>query len=116
MSARARAPEHIGSERRIVKERLVLSALSACVVATFLYAALRIVQFSFFPEPNPATILWSAHAGYFWRALTASYAAGAVGFVAFLLTRTHAERLARILVSGVRLAAWTIFLQALLFP
>ena len=99
-----------------MRQRLVLAALSACVVAVLVYAATRAAQALFTPEPNPATIIWSAHAGYFWRAITSAYAAGAVAFAAFLHARARAEQLATWLVRGVRLAAWAIVLQAMLFP
>jgi hypothetical protein len=99
-----------------VRDRLVLAFLSSCVAAVLVYAGTRSAQFFFVQEPDPATIIWSAHAGYFWRSLVSIYAAGTIGFVAFVAAKTHADRLTTLLVGGVRLAAWAILVQALLFP
>jgi hypothetical protein len=96
--------------------RIALSAMAACVTAVALYALLRGVQFVMFREPNPATVIWSAHAGYFWRALIVSYAGGMGGMLAWMVAGRAPERVARVLGSGVIVAAALILVQGLLLP
>jgi hypothetical protein len=87
-----------------------------CVVAVGAYAALRGLQFVFFPDANPATVVWSAHAGYFWRALSVGYAGGAAAFVAFFLARRNLARVARGLLPALTIAGALIFAQGVLLP
>ena len=96
--------------------RLALSAMAGCVAAVALYALLRGVQLLLFREPNPATVIWSAHAGYFWRALIVSYAGGMASFVAWLAAGRAPERVARALVHALAAAAALILLQGVLLP
>jgi hypothetical protein len=86
------------------------------VVAVDCYAVVRTIQFFVYPDPNPRAVVWSAHAGYFWRAWTVSYAGGIAAFVALLLTRRRLDTLARALVPAVGIAAALLALQAGLFP
>jgi hypothetical protein len=95
---------------------VVLAFIWSCVVAAGLYGALRGIQFVFFPDPNPATIVWSAHAGYFWRAWCVAYAGGAAGFVAYILARRDAARVARALLPALTVAAAVLATQAALLP
>jgi hypothetical protein len=94
----------------------LLAFVWASVVATFLYALLRGVQFVLYPEANPATVVWSAHSGYFWRMLIVGYAAGMTLFVAFALARRAPERAARWLLPALTVAAAAIALQAAFLP
>jgi hypothetical protein len=96
--------------------RLALSAMAACVTAVSLYALLRGVQFLLFREPNPATVIWSAHAGYFWRALIVSYAGGMAAIMAWLAAGRAPERVARVLAHAVVVAGALILLQGVLLP
>ena len=96
--------------------RLALSAMAGCIAAVGLYALLRGVQLVLFSEPNPATVIWSAHAGYFWRALIVSYAGGMAAIVTWLLAERAPERVARALVVGVGVAAALILVQGVLLP
>jgi hypothetical protein len=93
---------------------LPLAAASA--FAIFLYAALRGIQFVFIPEPNPATVIFSEHAGYFWRMLIAAYAGGMIGLLTILPARRDPARVARLLERGLYLGTAAIILQALLAP
>jgi hypothetical protein len=99
-----------------VKSRLVLAGAAAGVVAVALYAVMRTVQFFVAPDPNPATVIWSAHAGYFWRALTVAYASVAIGFVIHQIAPRREEKLAAILVPAVSIAIVLAVAQALFFP
>lgn len=99
-----------------MKRRLVLAGAAACVVAVALYAVMRTVQFVVAPDPNPAAVIWTAHAGYFWRALTVAYASVAIGFVVYQLAPRYEEKLVALLVPLVRIAILLVVAQALFFP
>lgn len=86
------------------------------VVAVAAYALVRAIQYVLLPDPNPAAVVWSAHAGYFWRVLTVSYAGGMASFVALLVARRRVQALADALVTAVSVAASLLALQAALFP
>ena len=94
----------------------VLAFVWGAVVTVGLYGVVRAIQFMAFPDPNPATIVWSAHAGYFWRIWCVAYAGGAVAFVAYVLARRDPERVARALLPAVTVAAVIIAAQGLLLP
>ncbi len=96
--------------------RLGFAFVAACVSAVFFYGALRVVQSKLFPEPNPATVIWSAHAGFYWRCWTVSYAGVLVGFLAYGASRKHPEKVARALVHGLSVAVAAIVLQGVLVP
>jgi hypothetical protein len=96
--------------------RVALAAIAGCVTAVALYALLRGVQLVLFREPNPATVIWSAHAGYFWRALIVSYAGGIVSLLTWLAAGRAPERVAGALVRAVVVAGALIFAQAVFLP
>jgi hypothetical protein len=102
-----------------VKSKLVAGAVSVVwglVVAVGAYAIGRTVQCIVSPDPNPRAIVWSAHSGYFWRALTVCYAGGIVAFVVQLVAGTHLEVLARGLGRAIWIVAALLALQAAFFP
>ncbi len=96
--------------------RVALGALGAGIVAVAVYALLRIAQYFLFPDPNPALVIWSAHAGYFWRAWTAVYVGGCSGFLIFLAATRDAERTARALVRALTVAGVLMLVQGLFVP
>ncbi|MEO7109441.1 MAG: hypothetical protein ABI183_03290 [Polyangiaceae bacterium] len=96
--------------------RLALASSWFLVSATFLYALVRGIQKILFPEANPATIIWSAHAGYFWRIWIVLYASGVVAFLVFRFSRAHSENLAKWLKAGVIVAAIAILIQGIFIP
>jgi hypothetical protein len=96
--------------------RLALSAMAGCVCAVAFYALLRGLQMLLFKEPNPATVIWSAHAGYFWRALIVTYAGGMASILTWLAAGRAPERVARALVPAVVVAGVLILLQGALLP
>jgi len=93
-----------------------VSVCWGCVVATGAYAVVRFIQFFVYPDPNPATLVWSAHAGFFWRCWTCAYAGGLAAFVAFLVTRERLSRSAAALPPAIAVAAALLALQVALFP
>ena len=96
--------------------RLGLGAMATAVVAVALYASVRTAQLVLFGEANPATVIWSAHAGFFWRAWTVLYAGGMAGFLAFLAAKRHPVRVARALLHALALAAALLVAQSLFIP
>jgi len=99
-----------------VRARLALAFQGACVTAVGLYAVLRMAQKALWSEPNPATILWSAHAGYFWRVWTVSYAGVMAGFVAFAAAKRHEAEVCRGLRWALYVAGLLIVFQGLFVP
>jgi hypothetical protein len=87
-----------------------------CVVAVGAYAVVRAIQFFVYPAPNPVTLVWSAHAGFFWRCWTCAYAGGIAAFVAFVAGRGRSERVVRGLPQAVAIAAILLALQTAFFP
>jgi hypothetical protein len=86
------------------------------VAAVGLYGAVRAIQYVIFPEPNPALIVWSAHAGYFWRIWIVSYAGGMAAFVAYVLGRGRERAAARALVPALTVATVVLTVQGMLLP
>jgi hypothetical protein len=103
-----------------VKDKdLVAVAISigwGLVAAVSAYAVVRTIQFFASPDPDPAALVWSVHAGFFWRVWTVSYAGGFVAFVAFVLARGHTAAAAKALVPAIGAAALLTALQSALFP
>jgi hypothetical protein len=80
------------------------------------YALVRTVQFFIYPDPNPATLVWSAHAGFFWRSWTCAYAGAIAAFIAYVPTRRHLAASVRALGPAVAIAGVLIALQTAIFP
>jgi hypothetical protein len=99
-----------------LRVRLTLGFEAACLTAVALYGVLRCVQSVLFNEPNPATVIWSAHAGYLWRSWTVSYAGVMAGFLAFAAAKKHDLQVARALLWGLYVAGALILLQGLFVP
>jgi hypothetical protein len=96
--------------------RLALSLVATSTAATALYAALRVAQALLFREANPATVLWSEHAAFFWRAWTAVYVGGMGGLLTFAASARSAPRVASLLARALPFAAALLGVQALLCP
>ena len=89
------------------------------VVSVGAYAIVRAIQHVAFAEPNPATLVWSAHAGFFWRAWTVAYAGGMASFVALVVARRHppaAAAAAAALAPAIAIAAGLVALQSVFVP
>jgi hypothetical protein len=104
----------------IVKEpravRIALAAIAACTSAVAFYAVIRVAQALLFSEPDPALVIWSPHAGFFWRAWTAAYGGGMVGFVAYVAAGRDARGTARVLSITVLGVSGVIAAQGILVP
>lgn len=96
--------------------RFGLAVVALCTAATGLYATLRVAQALIFPEPDPALVIWSEHAGFFWRTWTVLYGGGMVGFLAWMASARHAARVAAVLARALPAAAALLAAQAMLVP
>lgn len=96
--------------------RLGLAFVTACVATVAVYGLLRLVQARLFPEANPATLIWSAHAGYYWRCWTAAYAGVLVGFLGYAAAKRQPERVVRALQGALPVAVIIIVYQGLMVP
>ncbi len=98
-----------------------LPALIATLVAAILsipatYAVLRAYDVLFRTEPNPATIVWSAHIAMFWRLGVGVYVAGMVSVLAYMAASRDLVRTIRVLYVGVFVVGAMIGVQGLLMP
>jgi hypothetical protein len=103
----------------VKNDRLVAAGIAVCwgcVVAVGCYAVVRSIQFFVYPDPNPATLVWSAHAGFFWRSWTCGYAGGISAFVAYLAARGDKVRVARGLGPAIVVASVLLALQVAFLP
>ncbi len=96
--------------------RAGLSAVAACTSAAGLYAVVRLAQALLFPEPDPALVIWSEHAGFFWRVLTVGYVGGMVAFLTWVASARGALRVADVLARAVPVAASLLAVQVILVP
>lgn len=95
------------------------AAIAACwgfVVSVGSYAVVRAIQFFLYPDPNPATLVWSAHAGFFWRCWTCAYAGGIASFIAFLVIRANPAKALRTLPPAIAITAAMLALQTAILP
>lgn len=99
-----------------MKERLALATIASCLAAAIVYPLLRLAQRLLFDEPDPALVLWSEHAAYFWRVWTAAYVGGMFGFAAWSAAQKNAARVARLFTPALVTAAVLLAVQALLVP
>jgi hypothetical protein len=70
------------------REHLAIALACGCEAAMVFYAAIRIGQVIFVPEPNPAIAMAGLHSGYFWRLWIAGYGGGFVALLVALLPRS----------------------------
>jgi len=95
---------------------LALGVAWGASIAVVAYGVVRTIQFFLYPDPNPATLVWSAHAGFFWRCWTCAYGGALAAFIAFVVARRDAERAARSLLPAVAVAAAVLAAQVAIFP
>lgn len=96
--------------------RVGLAIVGGAAGAIATYALLRIGQKLVTGDADPALVLYSEHAGYFWRSWTAAYAGGMIAFILWLFAGRDPARVARVLAAAVPIAAALIALQGLLVP
>ncbi len=98
------------------RNRIALSAGLAASTALTYYAIDRTYHAFFTSEPNPAQVIWSLHAGFFWREISALYLAGFVALATFLFARRPSERSMRLLPRVLFGSVMAAFAQALFVP
>jgi hypothetical protein len=96
--------------------RVGLAVVAGCAAAVGLYAVVRVAQGVIFPEADPAMIIWSEHAGFFWRTWTVAYVGGMVAMLTWLASGRDAARVATVLARAVPVAAALLAAQAILVP
>ncbi len=100
-------------------ETAVTGAISIAwglVVAVGAYAVVRAIQKVVYPDPNPAALVWSAHAGFFWRVWTVGYLGGVAAFVTFVVARGRTSAAARTLPPAIAVATALLVLQTVFLP
>jgi hypothetical protein len=93
-----------------------LALVAGCTAAMALYAIVRVAQSLIFVEPDPALVIWSEHAGFFWRTWTVGYMGGMAALLAWMLAGRDAPRVAALLVRALPIAAALLAVQAILVP
>ena len=99
-----------------MREREGLAVVAGCTTATALYAILRLLQPLIFKEPDPALVIWSEHAGFFWRSWTVFYVGGMAALLTWMLAARHAERISAVLEKALPAAAALLAVQAMFVP
>lgn len=97
-------------------ERALVALASGAALALLAYAAQRLVERAFFPEPNPAVLIWSERSAFSWRALFSLYFGGLGSFGAHLLAGRPGSAHLRWLPLLIGAALGAILLQALVAP
>ena len=90
--------------------------MTAFAATALAYALLRVGQRVAGPDPDPTLVLYSPHAGFFWRAWIASYVGGMAGLAAWLAARRAADAVLRIAGALVTLATVALVVAAAFFP
>lgn len=93
--------------------RAMLGILAGLVAALCLYPLLRLGGFFWGHEPNPATMLYQTHSGYFWRIWTCAYAGALVAAIVASIAKPAHVRFAKPLLDVAIVIA---IAQALLVP
>jgi len=89
--------------------RVMVAIAFGGVVAVVSYAALRVLEFFWFPEPDPAIVIWLDRSRFVWRVLIAAYMGGMGGLGGYAFVK-RSERVAgmvlplAMLIAGVALA------------
>jgi hypothetical protein len=91
-------------------------AVDALLSVIGTYALLRAYDALFKSEPNPATIVWSAHIAMFWRLAVGSYVAGLVIVLAYPMARWNLALTTRVTAALVPIVGAMIALQGALLP
>lgn len=96
--------------------RAAAAASAGAASAVVAYALLRLLQRIVLTEPNPAEVLYSEHAGFFWRSWTSLYVAGMVTLAVWLASASRPLLAARCAGALVVAAAVVMTVAAVLAP
>ncbi len=97
-------------------ERVLVAVAAGATAAVIAYAVVRGVERAFFPEPNPAILIWSQRSPFLWRAATALYVGGAAAFGGHALAHRAPLAAARALTAAALIAAVAVLAAAVLAP
>ncbi|MDI1443370.1 hypothetical protein [Polyangium sp. 6x1] len=98
------------------RRRLFVALAFGFAGATLAYVALRLIESLWFPEPDPAIVIWSDRSRFVWRGLIAAYAGGAAIFGGHALASRSFEAAAVWLGRVAFAAAIALALQGALVP
>jgi hypothetical protein len=96
--------------------RFALAIVASATTATALYALIRVAQALLFSEPDPALIIWSPHAGFFWRSWTAAYIGTMIGAVVWVTSAASPALTLRAVGVALVVATGLIAAQGILVP
>lgn len=96
--------------------RAMVALLAGLEVAALAYPVLRTYQFFVHPEPNPALVLWSEHAGFFWRVWTSVYLGGMAAMVTGWVAGRDVARVAQAVAWAFPGVAVVVVVQGVLVP
>jgi hypothetical protein len=96
--------------------RLLIGLGYGAAATLMAYALVRGVERAFFPEPNPAALIWSGRSPFVWRALDALHAGGAAVFGGYALAAARPEIAARWLARAFTLAIVAVVLVTVIAP
>jgi hypothetical protein len=103
-----------GADDRL--DRALIAVASGAVFTLLAYAAQRVVERVFFPEPNPAVLIWSERSTFLWRALFSLYFGGFGGFAGYLLATRSSGASLRWLPWLICAGLVVLLLQVVLAP
>jgi hypothetical protein len=96
---------------------LAVTAVAAVLLVPAAYATLRAFDVAVLPpEPNPATIVWSAHTAMFWRLNISAFVAGMAAPLLYIAADANLGRTVRVLCSGVLVVTAMVAIQGLFMP
>ncbi len=93
-----------------------LTLVNAVLVIVASYALLRLFDVCFKHEPNPATVIWSAHIAMFWRIGIGTYAAAIASPMIWLFARRDIDRALNVTLHATMFVAVLLGVQGLAFP
>jgi hypothetical protein len=96
--------------------RLLVGVGCGAATAVIAYVIERVVERVFFPEPNPAMLIWSDRSPFVWRAAIALYLGGAAVFGGHALVARAPRAGGRLLLVSLAVAAIAITAQTVLAP
>ena len=91
-------------------------AVNALLAVAATYAFLRGYDVCFKSEPNPATIVWSAHVAMFWRLGVGLYVAGFVAMITAIAGQRNFVATVRVTAALVPAVGALIAIQGAFFP
>lgn len=97
-------------------DRVLLGVAVGSASAVIVYALLRTIERAFFPEPNPAVLIWAEQSNYVWRSIIALYVGGACGFGGYALSGRSALATTRLTSGLVVVAVLGLIAQSLGAP